>query len=127
VLFVVEEASVYLKPQLLPDPFKRLVRMGRHRPISQIYVAQRPAMLHRDILSQSDWVATFQQHGSTDVKYLEDVFAERAELIRTLTPSAPGRAGELMLGGPSPQLAPKAVKARIRSKPWAGAAGKGHE
>ena len=110
VLFVVEEASVYMKPQALPDPFKQLVLRGRHHAISQLYVAQRAARLHRDITSQSDYVVAFQQHGSTDIKYLEDVFGDQAEQLRTLAPRA------VMVGGPSPQLAPKAVKARIRRK-----------
>jgi DNA helicase HerA-like ATPase len=116
VLFVVEEASAYLKPQAIPDPFKRLVLMGRHRGISQLYVAQRPARLHRDLTTQSDFVVTFQQHGSTDIAYLADVFGDDAKLARELSTEL----HEIMVAGPAVDRAPKAVKRRIRERRGAG-------
>lgn len=87
VLLVVEEASWLCSPSYLPHELQQLVRLGRHREISQLYVAQRPVMVHRDVTSQADWIASFQQHGERDVRYLEDsVLADRAELVRELRP-----------------------------------------
>lgn len=110
VLIVVEEASAYLRPSHLPAPFKKLVRMGRHRGISQIYVAQRPAMLNRDVTSQSDVIVTFQQHGSRDLEYLRDVFGDEAELARALEPFA------IMAAGPGLARAHRAIRSRLRAR-----------
>ena len=109
VLVVVEEASAYLKPSHLPLPFKRLVRFGRHRELSQVYVAQRPAMLNRDVTSQSDVIVTFQQHSSRDLEYLRDVFGDQAERARALAPFA------IMAAGPGLARAHRAIRARLRA------------
>lgn len=73
-LVVVEEAHFYIKsPSHLPVQFSKLVRMGRHRAISQIYVAQRPTGLHRDMTAQSDYLVTFRQYETRDIDWLSKV------------------------------------------------------
>jgi len=85
VLLVVEEASWLCSPSHLPSELKELVRFGRHHEISQVYVAQRPAMVHRDITSQADVIVSFQQHEARDIAYLSSsVLAGRAEQVRHL-------------------------------------------
>lgn len=87
ILLVVEESSWLCAPGRLPRELAYLVRMGRHQEISQLYVAQRPAMVHRDVTSQADVIVSFQQHGERDVAYLEGtVLADRAAHVRELKP-----------------------------------------
>ena len=70
VLVVIDEASFYCSPSKLPPNVSRLVRLGRHRNISQVYIAQRPSEVHRSITAQSDIVVSFVQREERDVKYL---------------------------------------------------------
>jgi len=109
-LLVIEEASWLCSPSYLPRELAKLVRMGRHREISQLYVAQRPAMVHRDVTSQSDWIVSFQQHETRDVKFLEaSLLGEQAEKVRTLEQYeiiAATAAG-------TPATLPAAVRARL--------------
>lgn len=87
VLLVVEEASWLCSPSYLPLELREAVRFGRHQRLSQLYVAQRPVMVNRDITSQADVIVSFQQHGERDVAYLEgSVLADRAQLVRKLRP-----------------------------------------
>lgn len=107
-LLVVEEASVYCTPQSLPVEVARFVRFGRHREISQVYVAQRPSMLHRDITSQADVIVSFRQHEQRDVDYLRGIMGEEAERVRTLGDYA-------IVAGVNLEKAPLAVLARLKS------------
>jgi len=112
VLLVVEESSWLCTPSNLPQELRRLVRMGRHREISQLYVAQRPAMVHRDVTSQSDWIVSFQQHEARDIHFLEEsLLGEQAEKVRELGQY------EIIAGtaSGSPAQLPAAVRARLRS------------
>jgi len=83
-LVVVDEAAMYCASFVLPDEISKLVRLGRHRAISQVYVAQRAASLPRDITAQSDCVVSFQQHEGRDLEYMRQLFGERAEALRTI-------------------------------------------
>ena len=77
-LIVIEEASRYVSTSMLPEPIEKLVRYGRHRRLSQIYIARRPTELHRDITAQSDIIVTFRQHEPRDMKYLSQFMGDRA-------------------------------------------------
>lgn len=72
VLVVVDETPWYCTPQKLPRELSMLVRLGRHRRISQFYVAQRPSEIHRSITAQSDIIASFVQREQRDVQWLID-------------------------------------------------------
>jgi len=111
LLVVVEEASAYMKAQQIPWPIAQLVRMGRHRGISQLYVAQRPSMLHLDVISQADVIVSFQQHARRDVETLVGHVGDVAERVRDLARF------ELIAGGPQgwEDKAPAAVLARLAS------------
>lgn len=71
-LVIVDETPWYCSPSDLPDELSRLVRYGRHRRISQLYVTQRPSEIHRSITAQSDIIVSFVQREPRDVKYLID-------------------------------------------------------
>jgi hypothetical protein len=83
-LVVVEEAHFYVKPAFIPPEMSQLVLMGRHRALSQIYVSQRPSGLHRNFTAQSDFIVTFRQTETRDIKWLGDVAGDGAEDVRQL-------------------------------------------
>ena len=70
-LVVIEETSFLCSPTYLPPQLARLVRYGRHREISQLYIARRPSEIHRDLTAQSDAIVTFQQKETRDLAYLQ--------------------------------------------------------
>ncbi len=84
-LVVVDEAHMYCSASVMPYPVQRLVRLGRHSEISQVYVAQRPAALPRDLTAQSDLVVSFRQHEGRDVAYMTGLFGRSAESLKTLS------------------------------------------
>lgn len=85
VLVVIEEAGLYCSPSNLPPGVAELVYRGRHYGVSQIWVSQRPATVHRSVTSQADIVVSFRMHEERDVNYLRSVFGkERAEGLRHL-------------------------------------------
>lgn len=107
-LLVVEESSWLCSPSSLPRELAKFVRMGRHREVSQLYVAQRPAMVHRDVTSQSDVIVSFQQHEKRDIAFLEaSILGERANDVRTLAPFA------IIAGGVEAKY-PSAVRKRLK-------------
>lgn len=67
---IIEETSMLCSATSLPDQLATLVRYGRHRAISQIYITRRPAELPRDLTAQSDIICTFQQGEPRDLEYL---------------------------------------------------------
>src|SRR5258705_2592052 len=83
-LIVVEETSFYCSPAYLPPELARFVRYGRHRAISQIYIARRAAEIHRDLTAQSDIIVSFQQHEPADIEYLKKVMGPEAEKLPKL-------------------------------------------
>lgn len=111
-LVVVEEASAYMKAQQIPREIAQLVRMGRHQEISQVYVAQRAAMLHLDVISQADVIVSFQQHARRDVDTLVGHLGDHAERVRDL------ERFEIIAGGPAgwEEKAPLAVLARLTTR-----------
>lgn len=71
-LLVIEETSLVCgTPPYLHRQLGMLVRYGRHRRISQIYIARRPTELPRDLTAQSDLLVTFHQKEPRDLQYLE--------------------------------------------------------
>ena len=83
-LVIVEETAFYCSPSHLPDEMQALVRLGRHQRISQIYITQRPAAVHRDITAAADLVIAFRTHENRDVKYFRDLAGEQGELVKKL-------------------------------------------
>lgn len=106
-LLVIEEAGELCTPQHLPPEISRLLRMGRHHRISQVYVGQRPSTVHRLVTSQSDLIVSFQQHEERDVDYLRATIGPGAEAVRTLPRFA------LIAGGPALEKAPRCVRSRL--------------
>ncbi len=111
-LVVVEEASMICRASYLPRELARLVRYGRHRNISQLYIARRPSELPRDLTAQSDLIVTLQQTEPVDVKYLRAAgFKERELLALAAMPEDQARGYLLVKGDRS--LLPLAIAERL--------------
>lgn len=109
-LLVIEEASWLCTASHMPRELARFVRFGRHRGISQLYVAQRPSMVHRDVTSQSDVIVSFNQHEERDIAYLAGILGRDADRLRELPPYH-------IVAGPTPDRFPAAVRARLKAAP----------
>jgi len=66
------------------ESFKRLIILARNYGVGLIFTAQRPAILSKTILTQSDFIYSFKLHHQLDVKALEDLFA--ADNLQQLQP-----------------------------------------
>lgn len=84
ILVVMEETSLYCSPSTIPEELAMLVRYGRHRSISLLFVARRPSEIHRDLTAQCDLVIAFRQHEQRDVMYLRSILGDEAERLRHL-------------------------------------------
>lgn len=84
VLLVFEEVSFYCSAYALPAELSTIVRYGRNRSIDQIYIARRPAEVHRDLTAQSDVIVSFVQHEPRDVAYLSAAAGEDVSRVRSL-------------------------------------------
>lgn len=69
-LLVIEEASFLCSAANFPPELSKLVRYGRHRRISQLYISRRPAEVARDVTAQADLLVTFRQREPRDLDYL---------------------------------------------------------
>lgn len=78
LLLVVEETSKYVNAVWMPEPIENLIRYGRHRDISQIYLARRPSEIARDLTANADFIATFRAQEPRDIAYLRSFMGERA-------------------------------------------------
>lgn len=71
LLLVLEEAEIYISPQVKSSSFLRLVRYGRHRKIKILGIARRTAELSRDFRSQTNKIISFKQTEDIDIKNME--------------------------------------------------------
>lgn len=107
ILVVIEEVSLYTSPQSIPEEISRLVRYGRHKDISLIFVSRRPAEIHRDLSAQSDVIVSFVQHEPRDVSYFRALLGPAAKGVQSL------KRYELIAGG-NPDKFPRVVKERLK-------------
>ena len=83
-LIVIEEASRFCDPTRLPREVARVLRLGRHRSLSQLYIAQRPSAVHRDVTANADVIVAFRQQEPRDILYLRAVAGQEVERLRAL-------------------------------------------
>lgn len=86
VLVVVDEAHMYCSAHTAPQEILKLVRLGRHRELSQVYVSQRPSTIPRDVTAQSDLIVSFQQHEGRDIEYMARLYGREADSLKRLKP-----------------------------------------
>lgn len=86
IQIVVEEVQLLTTAHHLPQWMKNCVFRGRHEGISMIFVTQRPARLHKDLLSQCQHVFVGQLHDRNDLNYISNFVGENQEKIVNLKP-----------------------------------------
>lgn len=120
-MIVTEEASMICRASYLPDQMAQLVRYGRHRRISQLYIARRPSELPRDLTAQSDLIVTLQQREFADIKYLRAAgFDERELLALRALPDDKAR-GYILVHGDLSSAPLPVIEQLQRQKPLPGA------
>lgn len=77
-LLVVEETSKYVSSAGMPEPIESLIRYGRHRDISQIYISRRPSEINRELTANADVIVTFRTQEPRDIAYMRSFMGERA-------------------------------------------------
>jgi hypothetical protein len=123
-LLVVEETSMICGPSVKPRELMRLLRYGRHRNISQLYIARRPSELPRDLTAQSDLVVTLQQTEPVDLKYLRASGFKESELLALAAMPEDRARGYILVRGDVAR-APLAIVERLHSqKPLPGSQAK---
>ena len=84
VCAVVDEVWNFANAHYLPKWLKEMALTGRHRGCSLITTSQRPAEVHKTLLSQSHHVFCGQLHEKNDIKYLSEVIGSDAEKLPSL-------------------------------------------
>jgi len=84
VTFIVEEVDQFANPNQIPNPLKRMLKIGRHNGVSMIFVSRRPPEINRLITAQSRRFICFQMLEPNDVRYLKAVIGGIAEEIPKL-------------------------------------------
>jgi len=69
-VFAIDEVWHFCKPSWTPEALRFLLRCGRHRGVSVIYTAQRPANLSGDIRSLSTQMRVFRLQEELDLAAL---------------------------------------------------------
>jgi len=123
-LVVVEEASMVCRASFLPREMAQLVRYGRHREISQLYIARRPSELPRDLTAQSDLVITLQQKEPRDILYLRATGFDEGELIALSRLPDDKARGYILVHGDLAAAPLPVLEQLARQKPLPGTSGK---
>jgi len=84
IALVFDEAQFFLPQQYLPPVLKRMLTVGRHANISIFANTQRPALVSKTLISQSDEVYIGQLFLSNDIKALEASIGPIARKAPTL-------------------------------------------
>lgn len=86
ICVVIEEVHVFASAHYLPQWLREALLTGRHRKMALIATSQRPAELHKTLLSQSHHIFSGTLHEKNDVNYLASVMGEAAFSLSQLKP-----------------------------------------
>ena len=84
VVLAVDEIDLYLSKYRADPVLQKIVRYGRHRCLSLIGIAQRPANIHNDLLAMADRVVMFATRLPGDVEVLARYTGVPAERLSGL-------------------------------------------
>ena len=70
---VIEEADLFCSPFSTTPSLDRLVRYGRHKAITMVFISRRAAEISRNVTAQSDQIITFRQTEPRDIATLNQV------------------------------------------------------
>jgi hypothetical protein len=76
--FIVEEVDQYASPGVIPAGLRSLLKRGRHRGISMVFVTRRPAEVNRLITAQSKRFVLFRVVEPNDLRYLRTFVGDHA-------------------------------------------------
>ncbi len=83
---VVEEVHHFATAHHLPKWLKEVLLTGRHRALALIATSQRPAEVHKTLLSQCHHIFCGTLNEANDVKYLASVMGSAARRVAALKP-----------------------------------------
>lgn len=83
---VLDELSLWCSPKYLPPNLELLAGTSRHRGVSFLATARRPAEVHRLITSVSDLTIAFQTVEPLDLVYLKERFGSAVSRLPHLPP-----------------------------------------
>lgn len=84
IILVVEEVDNYCTPMQIPVELKRLLKYGRHKGISMVFVSRRPAEINRLITSQTQRYICFTMIEPSDIRYMSSVIGHQAKDLPSL-------------------------------------------
>jgi len=83
---IFEEAQFYFPNNAISPELFSLITIGRHGYVEMIANTQRPAQVHKSLISQSEEIYIGQTFEANDVKYLLATIGPIAEEARSLKP-----------------------------------------
>lgn len=84
VVLVLDELSFWCRPSATPEPLALVATMGRHRGVSFLGGAQRPALVSRLITSQRDVAVFFKLTEPLDLDYAREQLGDAARRLPAL-------------------------------------------
>jgi DNA helicase HerA-like ATPase len=105
VVLVLDELSFWCRPGITPEPLALVATMGRHRGVSLLGGAQRPALVSRLVTSQRDVAVFFRLTEPIDLDYAREQLGDAARRIPQLAVGQGLAAGDMsvleILGAPT--------------------------
>lgn len=83
---VIDEVHNFASTHFLPQWLREVLLTGRHRKLALIGTSQRPAEVHKTLLSQCHHIFAGTLHEKNDVDYLSKVMGPEAERLSKLKP-----------------------------------------
>jgi len=83
ITVIVEEADLYSNAFSANEYFEKIIKYGRHKNINLIAVSRRPAEISKTLISQSDYVITFQQILKRDIDFFR-LYINNPERLKEL-------------------------------------------
>lgn len=71
--------EIHLAKKSYQDALYKVFTLGRHKNLSVVGTAQRPARVHRDLTAQSDLIVSLRQTEPNDLKYLREYSSLESE------------------------------------------------
>jgi DNA helicase HerA-like ATPase len=95
VVLVLDELSWWCRPSATPEPLALVATMGRHRSVSFLGGAQRPALVSRLVTSQADLAVFFKLTEPLDLDYARERLGDAARQLPGLAVGHALAAGEM--------------------------------
>ncbi len=70
---VIEEADMFCSPYSTMESLDKIIRYGRHKAITMVFISRRAAEISRNITAQSDEIITFRQTEPRDIAVLNQL------------------------------------------------------